>query len=79
MRVRDALKASAAIPFYFSPVKSPFAENDLLVDGCLTDCEWTVSFLGRVGGGFGGGGMKSKEIGVLELLSPALTANYLPW
>jgi len=39
MRVRDALKASAAIPFFFSPLKSPFAENDLLVDGCLTDCE----------------------------------------
>jgi hypothetical protein len=39
MRVRDALKASAAIPFYFSPVRSPFADNDLLLDGCLTDCE----------------------------------------
>lgn len=39
MRVRDALKASAAIPFFFSPVRSPFAKEDFLVDGCLTDCE----------------------------------------
>ena len=41
MRVRDALKASCAIPFYFSPVRSPFGD-DLLVDGCITDCEWRV-------------------------------------
>lgn len=43
MRVRDALRASAAIPFYFSPLRSPFDEGDLLLDGCLTDCEFKVT------------------------------------
>jgi hypothetical protein len=47
MRVRDALRASSAIPFYFSPVKSPFAADDLLVDGCITDCGWRLMGWGR--------------------------------
>ncbi|KAI8473744.1 MAG: hypothetical protein J3K34DRAFT_457124 [Monoraphidium minutum] len=46
MRVRDALRASAAIPFFFSPVRSPFAPDDLLVDGCITDCTPVGAILG---------------------------------
>eukprot|EP00775_Hariotina_reticulata_P004430 gene4430-4685_t len=36
MPVRDALRASCAIPFFFTPLKGP--EGDLLVDGCISDC-----------------------------------------
>lgn len=53
MRVRDALKASAAIPFFFSPVRSPFDKEDMLVDGCLTDCTPVGALLGADGGSDG--------------------------
>ncbi|WIA20334.1 hypothetical protein OEZ85_006165 [Tetradesmus obliquus] len=36
MPVRDALRASCAIPFFFTPLRGP--EGDLLVDGCISDC-----------------------------------------
>jgi len=37
MLVRDALRASCAIPFFFTPVRDA-ASQDLLVDGCISDC-----------------------------------------
>lgn len=52
MLVRDALRASCAIPFFFTPVRDA-ASQDLLVDGCISDC---TPLAGEKGGGRMGGG-----------------------